>query len=98
MSTRAIKITLAILFASCLLDWQYGYYQLVRFLGMIGFGYLAWDAYNNKEITYAYIYGLSAVLINPIFKIALGRTLWNVVDVIWAVFLVYTLLNEKRAN
>lgn len=95
MPIKSIKIILAILFLSCLLDWQYGYYQLVRFLGMAGFAYLAWDAYNRKENTYSYIYGLSAILINPIFKIALGRTIWNVVDVVWAVFLLYTLLDNK---
>jgi hypothetical protein len=36
MPTR-IKITLAILFFLCLADMPYGYYQLVRFAGLLGF-------------------------------------------------------------
>lgn len=32
----AIKVILAILLVGCLYDWSYGYYQLVRFLGIGG--------------------------------------------------------------
>jgi hypothetical protein len=45
-----------------------------------------------------YFYIASAVLINPIFKIALGRELWNVVDVIWAVALLASLFFGKEVK
>ena len=44
-----VKTGLSVLFLLCLLDWQYGFYQLVRFLGMIGFGILAFDEYENDR-------------------------------------------------
>jgi hypothetical protein len=83
----AIKIVLAVLLLGCLLKFQYGYFQLVRFLVMVGFAVLAFDQY-KKNKAYFVLWLASAVLINPIIKIALERTIWNIVDVIWAVLLI----------
>ncbi|MFM9986326.1 MAG: DUF6804 family protein [Flavobacteriales bacterium] len=43
-----LKIVLAALLFACLLDMPYGYFQLVRTAGMIGFGILAYDANSKK--------------------------------------------------
>ena len=91
------KIVLIILFISCLLDWSYGYYQLVRFLGMLGFAYLAYNDFNKNKM-WSYIWIASTFLINPIIKIALGRTIWNILDVIWAVLLIVSINNKKKIN
>lgn len=93
--TIAIKIILSILFLVCLLDMPYGYYQFVRFIGMIGFGLLAFENYQKNQ-TWFVIWISSALLINPFFKIALGRDMWNIVDVIWAVLLVVSIFLNKR--
>ncbi len=45
---NTIKIVLAILFFICLADMPYGYYQFVRFTGLIGFAVLAYQA-NQQE-------------------------------------------------
>jgi hypothetical protein len=92
---RIIKIVLAFLFFLCLLDMPYGYYELVRFLGMIGFGVLAFENYQKSQ-TWFIVWLSSAVLINPFLKIALGRDLWNVIDVIWALLLVSSIFIRKR--
>jgi len=59
--TLIIKIVLAILFFGCLFDWSYGYYELVRFLGIVGFGILAYDNYGNNKNWFV-VWLLSAVL------------------------------------
>ena len=92
---KAIKIILSILFLICLLDMPYGYYQCVRFIGMIGFGLLAFENYQNNQ-TWFVIWISSALLINPFFKISLGRDMWNIVDVIWAVLLIMSLILHKK--
>ena len=92
---KAIKIILSILFLVCLFDMPYGYYQFVRFLGMIGFGLLAFDNYQKNQ-TWFVIWISSALLINPFFKIALGRDMWNIIDVIWAVLLIVSMILIKR--
>lgn len=93
-----IKIALALLFIGCLADMPYGYFQLVRFLGMIGFGILAYSANEKKDNIFFIVWLASAILINPIFKISLGRTIWNVVDVVWAIILLGSLFTERRTN
>ena len=94
-SSTIIKLILTALLLLCLLDMPYGYYQLVRFVGMIGFGYLAYNASANDSKLYLIIWGASALLINPFFKITLGRELWNIVDVIWSVLLLISIKTER---
>jgi len=76
----------------------YGYFQLVRFVGMTGFFILAYLDKEKEDKMIVIIWICSAVLINPIFKIALGRTLWNIADVIWSVILLTTLIMEYNAD
>jgi hypothetical protein len=95
---KPIKIILSIIFLLCLTDMPYGYFQMVRVVGMIGFGILAVSEMDNRNKGMLYFYIASAVLINPIFKIALGRELWNVVDVIWAVALLASLFFGKEVK
>lgn len=91
----AIKIILSILLLACLLDMPYGYYQLTRFLSFIGFGVLAFKNYQKNQ-TWFIIWISSALLINPFFKIALGRDIWNIMDVIWTLLLISSVLLRKR--
>jgi len=91
------KLILAVMLIVCLFDMPYGYYQLVRFIGMISFAFLAIQAHGKNQ-TWFVIWVASSVLINPIIKISLGRELWNVVDVIWAAVLVYLFFSEKLKN
>jgi len=77
----------------------YGYFQIVRFIGMTGFCLLAFQE-NNKLLYVTWI--ASAILINPFFKIPLGRTIWNVVDIIWSIVLISTIfatyLNNRKTQ
>lgn len=86
-----IKITLAILFFLCLLDMPYGFYQFVRFVGLVGFAILAYQANEQGKQGEMIIYGALAILFQPFFKIALGRELWNIVDVIVGLGLIFSL-------
>lgn len=87
-----IKVVLTILFIGCLLDMPYGYFQLTRFLGMIGFGILAYNQYTKNQAWFI-VWLASAILINPIIKMSLGREIWNVVDILWAIILIYSIIS-----
>lgn len=91
-SGTIIKIALAILLLLCLLDMPYGFYQLVRFASLIGFGILAYSASEKESKTEIIIYGGLALLFQPLFKIALGREIWNIVDVIVGIGLIASLI------
>ncbi len=90
-SYTLIKIGLAILLFLCLLDMPYGFYQLVRFIALIGFSILALQSKNEGKDNVMVIYFGLALLFQPIFKIALGREMWNIVDVIVGLSLIITL-------
>lgn len=92
---KIIKILLCILLMGCLFDMPYGYFQLVRFIGMIAFGILAYNNFEKNQ-SWFIIWGGSTILINPFFKIALGRMIWNVVDLIWVALLIVSLLKNKE--
>jgi len=91
-----LKLSLAILFFLCLLDMPYGYFQLIRFLAMVGFGYLAYESYKEKREKEVILYIALAILFQPIFKIALGRTIWNIVDVIVAIYLIISTFQKTK--
>jgi len=88
---NAIKIVLAILFFLCLADMPYGYYQLVRFVALVGFAILAYKANEQGRKTEAIIYICLGILFQPFVKIALGRQIWNIVDVVIGVALIVSL-------
>lgn len=79
----------------------YGYFQVVRFSAMLGFSLLAYYASNKQDKTEMIIWIGLAVLFQPIIKIALGRTIWNIVDVIVGVGLLFQVFREwngKKLN
>lgn len=69
----------------------YGFYQLVRFIALIGFGVLAYKANEKNKNTEMLIYGALALLFQPLLKITLGRGLWKIVDVIVGIGLIASL-------
>jgi hypothetical protein len=92
---RVIKIGLAILFFICLADMPYGYFQFVRWAALVGFALLAFDASDKNRQQEMIIYIGLAVLFQPVFKISIGRLLWNIVDVVVGVGLLFTLKSKK---
>lgn len=92
---KIIKIGLAILLFGCLLDMPYGYYQFVRFAAFIGFGVLAYQANQQGKQTKIIIFGALALLFQPFFKVALGRELWNIVDVIVVIGLLGSVFKKN---
>ena len=95
---NAIKVVLAILFFLCLVDMPYGFYQLVRFAGLIGFVILAYQAYEQRNQAVMILYGSLALLFQPFFKIALGRQMWNIVDVVIAIGLIASIFIKQKKS
>tara|TARA_R110001599_G_scaffold339487_1_gene559102 strand:+ start:5233 stop:5544 length:312 start_codon:yes stop_codon:yes gene_type:complete len=90
-----IKIVLSVLFFLCLLDMPYGFYEFVRFIALIGFGILAYKANEENNNAEMIIYGGLALLFQPFFKIALGREMWNIVDVTVGIGLIVSLFIKR---
>ena len=95
-NTIWIKILLIIILLLCLFDMPYWYFQLVRIFGTMGFAYLAYYDYKNKIRFTPYVFGVAAILLNPIAKVSFGRELWNVIDVVLAVLLIISILLSNK--
>lgn len=95
---NVIKIALAFLFFLCLADMPYGYYQFVRFAGLVGFAILAYQSNQQGKQTEMIIYGGLALLFQPFFKIALGREIWNIVDVIVGIGLLISIFMKLKES
>lgn len=94
----AVYIVLSVLLLLCLAPMPYGYYQLVRFIAAVVFIVLAWHNYNTKEVYLTVVFGALALLFQPFIKIALGRTMWNIVDVIVAGMLIIMWIKLHVSN
>ena len=97
MKVNLLKVILAVILILCLFEWNYGFYQLVRFLGFVGFSILAYQE-KEKQNSWFFIWLFSALLINPFLKVSLGKTIWNVIDVIWAVLLAVNVIYPPKEN
>ena len=91
-----LKLLLAATLLLCLAPMPYGYYQLVRIVAMIGFAIMAYQYYEKENVSLAITFGGLALLFQPFIKVALGRTLWNIVDVIVAVVIIVLAYSEFR--
>lgn len=91
---KLIKIGLSVLLLLCLTDMPYGYFQFVRFVCLIGFAMLAFQASQKDKQTEVIMYIVLAILFQPFLKISLGRALWNIVDVFVAIGLILSIFNS----
>lgn len=95
---RIIKIFLSLILFLCLAKMPFGYYQFVRFASLIGFTILAYQANQKGRHTEMLIYGGLALLFQPFLKIALGRQMWNVVDVIVGIGLLISIFMKPKES
>ena len=91
-----LYLVLSALLLLCLLPMPYGYYMLVRFVSMVAFGVMSYQYIQKKQIAWAITFGALALLFQPFIKVALGRTMWNIVDVIVAVLLIVVWIKKTK--
>lgn len=85
---KAIQIIIAILLLLCLAPMPYGYYELIRYLTTVFFVWMAYKYYEEEKCGLMITFVALAILFQPFIKIALGRLMWNIVDVIVAIGLI----------
>lgn len=76
----------------------YGFYQAVRFAGLIGFAVLAYQANQQGRQTEMIVYGGLALLFQPFFKVALGRQMWNIIDVVVGLCLIISIFLKPKSQ
>ena len=89
MPVSVIYIAAAMLFVGAA-PLPYGYYMLLRLVATGVFIWAAIVAYDRKSEILPWVYGVLAVVFNPLIKVHLPKELWAVVDVGSGVLLLAT--------
>ena len=71
----------------------YGYYMLLRFIAFVVFAWAAVITFKRNEKTLPWVFGILAVVFNPILKIHFPKELWAIIDFSSGLFLV--LISKK---
>jgi len=79
-------------------DWSYSYYQLLRFIVCAAGAYVAYTAYYSRYPWAVWLFGVIAILFNPLVPIHLSRATWQPVDLMCAVLflLAATVAKDKQ--
>ncbi|MFA5778443.1 MAG: DUF6804 family protein [Candidatus Paceibacterota bacterium] len=73
----------------------YGYYQFLRWVVMVTGAYSAYIAYEHKNNTWAWIFGIITVLFNPIIPFTFSRSAWQLIDLITAGIISVGIIRNK---
>ena len=96
MIVKLSYLILSALLLLCLAPMPYGYYQLVRFVAMVLFVVFAYNYWIKDIKPLTITFGALALMFQPFIKVALGRTMWNITDVLVALGLIGLYLFEKN--
>ena len=91
-----IKIALIILLIICMFQMPYGFYQLFKYIALVGFAILAYYEYERKNIPLVILFLALALLFQPIIKVPMGRQSWIMVDVLVSAGLLISLAVQQR--
>lgn len=86
---KAVLYIAAIMLLIALIPLPYGYYQLLRLVATVAFGWAAYISYHRQDQVLPWICGLLAMLFNPLVPIHLPRELWMPIDAAAGAFLLY---------
>jgi hypothetical protein len=80
----------------------YGYYMLLRFIACGVFAWAAFITYENKEEILPWVFGVLAIVFNPIIKIHFPKEVWAIIDFCSGSFLLIMskklVRNEKKST
>ncbi len=65
---------------------------------MLGFTLLAYNSHQQNQKTAIIIYVALALLFQPFIKVALGRTGWNIADVIISIGLITSIFVKPNTD
>ena len=86
----------AVMLLLALAELPYGYYQLLRLVVCGVSIFVAFTAYSWQKMWAMWLFGLVALLFNPLIPIHLSREIWQPIDVICAIlFIVMAFVLKK---
>jgi|SRR3989344_3383259 len=90
------KILVIGLLVGAMWSHPYGYYQVLRWVIMIIGAYSAYLAYEEKRNTWAWIFGIIAILFNPVIPFTFAKETWQVIDIATAIVIFINVIKNKK--
>ena len=85
---------ISLLLILCLFNMPYGYYELVRYLSLAFFAYAAYKEFKSERAELGIVFIILALMFQPFLKLAFGRVIWIIIDIVVAAFCLYILRNQ----
>lgn len=92
-----VKIIAIIMLFGALADNPYSYYQIMRWVIAGVTGYSAYLSYQQNKIASTWIFGIIAILFNPIAPIHLDKETWSVINIVTAAIILISIFKVKTA-
>lgn len=93
---KVLKVVAILTLLGALADAPFSYYRVLRWIvcGVAGFSALI--AVQRKTNAWIWIFGVIAVLFNPIFPLHFDRFGWQIIDVITAVIIFISVFEDPK--
>ena len=85
----SVVVSAFLLYAAFIGFHSYGPYNILRTVVCLFSAYSAYRLYEKSE-TFAWIFAIMAIIINPIIKIHLSKSTWSLVDVVFAGIILFS--------
>lgn len=76
--------------------WPYVYYQVLRWIVCVAGAYSAYTTHKSGSTGWTWMFGIIAVLFNPITPFFMKRETWQILDLITAVPFLYFPFTKKK--
>lgn len=85
-----------ILLLVALSEHPYAYFQFLRWIVCIIAIYDAYNAYHQKQTGWSWVFGVIAILFNPIASFYLSKFSWQGIDFVAAIIFFISIFNLKN--
>ena len=89
-------IAAALLLGALIAAWPYEYYRVLRWVVCVAAVCVAWAGYKEGHTWAAWLFGVIALLFNPIKPFHLDRSTWLPIDAVTGVLFIIAGLKIKR--
>ena len=93
---KALYLLPSFMSGLALLDMPYGYYQLLRLVVFICAGWLAWKYIERNRTVGIIVFGLVALIFNPVMPLHFQRDTWAILNIATALVFVAGWVLEMR--
>ncbi|KAF0144670.1 MAG: hypothetical protein FD156_1684 [Nitrospirae bacterium] len=94
-STIARSISAVLLFLA-FGDHPYGYYQLLRWVTCGTSTYSAFIAHSIGKKFWIWVFGITALLFNPLIPFHLSRDIWSIIDVAVGILFLVSIFTVRE--